>query len=607
MGKGATSLPKSWYWEVQPAKFVATHFCTVRKFLTCPNPGCKVTGGFIKDSNGTGKNQKACFRCGAWSEENLPAETGLDSILTPPSPRKPVDPAQPIYVDVNSKVIPGDDIGLAVIDPSVNDDSFLSDKQVDTTVDHSELEEPGDLVISDSDLLLDMEIEAAMGNIPVTSKYFDNFKAVVLNRTDLADRVGTPKIDASTPELAKKSVEAMLDTICGYNKPCGSKGKQRAPVDFPSHNSASYLKTATVGDFTPIKHTGIVINDQSSLNPAPLAKSLTDFSLGSTFGTNKRAASPPARASKRQNLNTSIYVTNDAFSHRMDLHLNDIKELIKKNRAIDLSRIEKLEEENKFLREQLAIQTKRIDRLTQQSRTPAQQQKPKNSLSSAIPTAAISSAQPITFNFGTPAQPVGLPLNEPGNKKLSYSEIAKSQTKNSKDAQKLAQSIRKLVGTKPINSGTRAEKTHKLARIYVQGISRQRIKDVKGCLYDMHFQLSKIYNMDFIGKRLLEFTVTEEYAPAFCARVKAFEFLKLMPKVNPIESSNPLATDETKEACKTAYINRLKRSIETTTKPEGSSCHRVHLNITGWYHRVIGWYHRVIGCFDRVLACEWLK
>ncbi|OMJ18448.1 hypothetical protein AYI70_g5350, partial [Smittium culicis] len=229
MRKGATSLPKSWYWEVQPAKFVATHFCTVRKFLTCPNPGCKATGGFIKDSNGTGKNQKACFRCGACkdrysiiefyssilkgSEENLPAETGLDSILTPPSPRKPVDPAQPIYVDVNSKVIPGDDIGLAVIDPSVSDNSsYPSDKQVDTTIDHSELEEPGDLVISDSDLLLDMEIEAAMGNFPVTSKYFDNFKAVVLNRTDLADRVGTPKIDASTPELAKKSVEAMLDT-----------------------------------------------------------------------------------------------------------------------------------------------------------------------------------------------------------------------------------------------------------------------------------------------------------------------------------------------------------------------------------------------------------
>ncbi|OMJ10711.1 hypothetical protein AYI69_g10136, partial [Smittium culicis] len=204
MGKGSNSLPKSWYWEVQPAKFVATHFCTVRKFLSCPNPGCKVMGGFIKDSNGTGKNQKACFRCGACkdrysviefyssilkgSEENLPAETGLDSILLPPSPRKEVDPAQPIYVDVNSKVIPGDDIGLAVIDPSVNvgvpntrdDSSDLSDNQMNTAVDHSELEEPGDLVVSDSDILLDMEIEAAMSNIPVTSKYFENFKAVVL-------------------------------------------------------------------------------------------------------------------------------------------------------------------------------------------------------------------------------------------------------------------------------------------------------------------------------------------------------------------------------------------------------------------------------------------
>ncbi|OMJ10487.1 hypothetical protein AYI69_g10224 [Smittium culicis] len=439
---------------------------------------------------------------------------------------------------------------------------------MDTAVEHSELEEPGDLVVSDSDILLDMEIEAAMSNIPVTSKYFENFKAVVLDRTDLADRIGYPKIDASTPELAKKSVEAMLDTICGYNKPCGSKGKQRAPVDFPSHDSASYLKTATMGDFTPIKNTGIVINDQSIITPAPLANSLMDFSLGSTISTNIRTASPPARASKRQNRNTSMYVTNHAFSHRIDQHLNDVKEILKKNRAIDLARIEKLESENKFLREQLAIQTKRIDRLTQQSRTPVQHPKPKNSTLNIVPAAAISSTQPITFNFGTPAQPVGLPLNEPANKKLSYSEIAKSQTKNSKDAQKLAQSNRKLEGTKPINSDTKAEKTHKLARIYVLEISRQRIKDVKVCLYEMLFQLSKIYNMDFIGQRLLEFTVTEEYAPAFSARVKAFGFLKLMPKVNPIESSNPLATDETKEACMTAYLNRLKRSIEMTTKPE---------------------------------------
>ncbi|OMJ21369.1 hypothetical protein AYI69_g5840 [Smittium culicis] len=357
-------------------------------------------GGFIKDSNGTGKNQKACFRCGECkdrysiielyssilkgSEDNFTVETGLDSILLPPSPRKEVDPAQPIYVDVNSKVIPGDDIGLAVIYPSVSvgvpntrdDSSDPSVNQMDTAVDHSELEEPGDLVVSDSELLLDMETEAAMR-------------------------------------------------------------KQRAPVDFPSHDSASYLKTATVGDFTPIKNAGIVINDQSIITPAPLANSLMDFSLGSTISTNKRTASPPARASKRQNLNTSIYVTNDAFSHRMDLHLNDVKEHIKKNRAIDLARLEKLESENKFLREKLDIQTKRIDRLTQKSKTPVLHHKLKNNTANSVPAPDISSTQPISFNFGTSAQPVGLPLNEPANKKLSYSEISKSQAKNSKEFRSL--------------------------------------------------------------------------------------------------------------------------------------------------------------------------
>ncbi|OMJ24688.1 hypothetical protein AYI69_g4547 [Smittium culicis] len=48
--------------------------------------------------------------------------------------------------------------------------------------------------------------------------------------------------------------------------------------------------------------------------------------------------------------------------------------------------------------------------------------------------------------------------------------------------------------------------------------------------------------MDFIGKSMLELTVAEEYAPAFCHRVKAFDFLKLMPKVDPSKPINPSAS-----------------------------------------------------------------
>ncbi|OMJ16045.1 hypothetical protein AYI69_g7982 [Smittium culicis] len=44
--------------------------------------------------------------------------------------------------------------------------------------------------------------------------------------------------------------------------------------------------------------------------------------------------------------------------------------------------------------------------------------------------------------------------------------------------------------------------------------------------------------------------------------------LKLLPKVNPAEPSDTNASEETKTACRTAYLNRFKKSIETTTKPD---------------------------------------
>ncbi|OMJ16668.1 hypothetical protein AYI69_g7747 [Smittium culicis] len=143
-----------------------------------------------------------------------------------------------------------------------------------------------------------------------------------------------------------------------------------------------------------------------------------------------------------------------------------MQEIIKANRSEDLLKIKKLEDENLHLKEQLVIQTKKIDRLTHQIQEPTQTvnqtvQPPSDSVVS-------TPAPPITFNFGTSQAALSTHSLATPFKKLSYSEIAKSQSKNAKEAKVFTKSIRKLVGTKPINSGTRAEKDHKLARIYVQ-------------------------------------------------------------------------------------------------------------------------------------------
>ncbi|OMJ14195.1 hypothetical protein AYI70_g8033 [Smittium culicis] len=544
MAKESVSLPKGWYWEVQPAKFVLEQLSPRQNVIVCPSQQCQAVGRFIKDSNGTGRNQKAFLRCGACrdrytivdfyvrvlkgSESNLPAATGLDSLLPPPDPQEEIDPAEPIPVDPRMFLPASQRLGTsASVDSSSATSRYPTGAQLDTATYLSD---------SDEEMVTDRDYDAAMDGSSTAADIFKNFRAVKLPDTSPIKSLGSVSSQANTVSIPPSQ-----------------------PLSSASAFKTSFFSFASPAPTAP--------NATPSM-PAP-SQSSTNFGLNSASGPSKRSASPSARSSKRSNTSGNLYVTSLAFNNRMDLHLANLKALIASNRTADLARIQQLEDENKHLKEQLLIQTKRIDRLTQQSKKTVQPSRPQASQ----PPALTSTTQPINFNFGSAstttllsAQPT--PAVPPAFKKLSYSEIAKSQSKTKMEAKQLTQSIRKLVGSKPINSGTMAEKNHKLARIYVQGISRQRIKDIKGCLFDMRFQLSKIYNLDFIGKRMLEFTVTEEYAPAFCARVKAFEFLKLMPKVNPAEPNDRTADEETKAACRTAYINRLKKSIEKATKPE---------------------------------------
>ncbi|OMJ27265.1 hypothetical protein AYI69_g3309 [Smittium culicis] len=115
--------------------------------------------------------------------------------------------------------------------------------------------------------------------------------------------------------------------------------------------------------------------------------------------------------------------------------------------------IQNLKEENKFLKEQLEIQTKRIDNLPHLSKkAEILSNKPASTRNS---NPAAPTAPPITFNIG----PASLPVQKVealSTNKLSYSEIARSQTKNAKDAIKLTLSIRRLVGSKPFNRDSRS-------------------------------------------------------------------------------------------------------------------------------------------------------
>ncbi|PVZ97167.1 hypothetical protein BB558_006886 [Smittium angustum] len=154
------------------------------------------------------------------------------------------------------------------------------------------------------------------------------------------------------------------------------------------------------------------------------------------------------------------------------------------------------------------------------------------------------------------------------SRKTTFIDIAKQRLKSGSNEEitKFSEAMRLLAGVKPLGTGTKSEKKHKVARLYVQGITRQPIHQVKKLLAILKFRLTKILHMDFIGKSTLEFTVMEEYARSFVTHIKAFQFMKIMKQFDPTKPFYLEATEQTKETIKQAYQNRINKGIQNTNK-----------------------------------------
>ncbi|PVV01685.1 hypothetical protein BB560_003887 [Smittium megazygosporum] len=157
--------------------------------------------------------------------------------------------------------------------------------------------------------------------------------------------------------------------------------------------------------------------------------------------------------------------------------------------------------------------------------------------------------------------------SEDSTESTAFSKIAKNLSKGQcpTDARKIEDALRNLTGAKSIFSGTTAEIKHGYSRFYIQGIVRQEYKKVKEFLKPLGFQLNKIANLNFIGKKTLEFTINSDYASAFVRKVNELKVLKLIPKVDPSVPLDYTASEDSKQVVKTAFTNQLRRSYLSTS------------------------------------------
>ncbi|KAJ1675428.1 hypothetical protein EV182_001286 [Spiromyces aspiralis] len=209
------------------------------------------------------------------------------------------------------------------------------------------------------------------------------------------------------------------------------------------------------------------------------------------------------------------------------------------------AQIAELRKENAELRSQLQHITSLLERIAPQA-------------SSMAPQASTSTSPQASTSAHPPKKP-------------TFAEVARKVAKTSEEVPKVHAAIRKCVGLKapymPYIS-TDAEAKHHVCRVYVQGLKHQPHKELKSALFDLRFQLSKIWSIDFIGKRIAEFTIEADYAKSFLAKVKSLPFLSIVPKVDPSKPQDPQATPEVAEAVKEAFTKRIMASLANSTRLE---------------------------------------
>ncbi|OLY79386.1 hypothetical protein AYI68_g6545 [Smittium mucronatum] len=110
---------------------------------------------------------------------------------------------------------------------------------------------------------------------------------------------------------------------------------------------------------------------------------------------------------------------------------------------------------------------------------------------------------------------------------------------------RISNAIKSLAGYKKTSGTLKSEIKHNVSRVFVDGVERTTIKQVKSDPKDLRFKLSKVLDIRFIGKHTIEFTVTRDYTDAFLSRLSKFTLFNILKKLNPIIPLDTNASPET--------------------------------------------------------------
>ena len=109
---------------------------------------------------------------------------------------------------------------------------------------------------------------------------------------------------------------------------------------------------------------------------------------------------------------------------------------------------------------------------------------------------------------------------------------------------------------------------HKLTRVYVQGITRMPISELKKHLRTLRFMTSKIANVSFVDNNIVEFLLDPTYFASFRGRLRHVDSLSILPAHDPSCPRDAKASPKVKENVHRRFVDRLHKTAATTSIPE---------------------------------------
>ena len=186
---------------------------------------------------------------------------------------------------------------------------------------------------------------------------------------------------------------------------------------------------------------------------------------------------------------------------------------------------------------------------------------------SATPTAATStpavSAAPAP-SAPTPSAPVPSAPAKPLKK--SYPQVSIDLGFAGEDLQAAVQAISRLSRPPP----QIGKDGSKLSKVYVQGIGRMPISQVRLHLKSLRFRVSRILNISFLGANTAEFLLTADYVGGFKRRIGVIGQAtrwRLLDTFDAAALADPKADPATKQRVQDAFIKRVHHIILKTTHP----------------------------------------